>query len=118
MELTLAIKHLYPTLWDEDFMVLNDSQWEPDYIQWKNQEITQPTKSELDTAWSEVEAIQLVEQAKKQKAIDIEKIATITDQINQLALIMEEMVLERETISPTMQNGLDMTNWIKNILNK
>ena len=54
----------------------------------------------------------------QEKAVAINNIATITDQLNQLALIMEEMVLERETITPTMQKGLDMTNWIKAILNK
>ena len=55
---------------------------------------------------------------RKQKEKAINKIATLTDQLNMLALIMEEMVLERKTITPTMQKGLDMTSGIKAILNK
>ena len=39
MELYLAIKHVNPTLTDEDFMVLNDNQWEWDYIKWYNKEV-------------------------------------------------------------------------------
>tara|TARA_R110002153_G_scaffold113886_2_gene256420 strand:- start:2611 stop:2745 length:135 start_codon:yes stop_codon:yes gene_type:complete len=34
----------------------------------------------------------------------------VIKQMNQLALIIEEMILERDIITPTMQKGLEMTN--------
>ena len=56
MEITLAIRYINPTFTNDDFIVLNDNQWEPDYIQWYNKEITQPTQAELETAWDSLEA--------------------------------------------------------------
>lgn len=58
MEIYLAIKHIYPTLTDKDFNVMDNNQWEWPYIKWYNKEILQPTQAELETAWVEVEKIQ------------------------------------------------------------
>ena len=62
---------------------------------------------------------------KQEKSDAINKMVDATNpldavikQMNQLALIIEEMILERDIITPTMQKGLEMTNWIKAILNK
>lgn len=118
MEIYLCIKYIHPTLTNDDFLVLDDNQWKWPYIKWYNTEIIQPTQEELETAWVEVEKIQQDAITKQEKAESIAKIATLTDQLNMLAIIMEEMVLERSTITPTMQQGLDMTNGIKAILNK
>ncbi len=57
MEIALAIQNIYPTLirWT-DYEVMDDNQWEWDYIKWLNPEIPQPTQEELETAWVTVEA--------------------------------------------------------------
>jgi hypothetical protein len=53
MEITLAIKYLYPTLefW-KDFQVLDDNQWAWPYIIWNTEDPTEPTQQELETAWA------------------------------------------------------------------
>ena len=63
MEITLAIKYIYPDLefWT-DFEVLDDNQWEWPYIKWYNKDIIQPTQEELLSAWVEVEKIQKKEE--------------------------------------------------------
>lgn len=124
MEIYLAIKQIYPELTDNDFMVLDDNQWEWPYIKWYNTEIPQPTQSELETAWLEFVKLQEQEQLKKQKAEEIAKIATITDQINLIAWTLDIIVdLLAETnpellTNPWIVKSKEALNWIKNILNK
>ena len=117
MNIALSVLYIHPSLIPEkDFTVTDNWSW-PE-LTWYNKTIPQPTQADLESAWLEVVKLQDIETHKQEQAESIAKIATLTDQLNQLALIMEEMVLERETITPTMQKGLDMTNGIKNILNK
>lgn len=89
MELTLAIKHIYPTLTDNDFMVLDNNQWEWPYIKWYSQTITQPTQAELETAWTEVVALQNAEEIKKAKREAILNVLSETDQMNMLADVLD-----------------------------
>ena len=56
MDIYLTIKHIYPDLTDNDFMVLDDNQWKWPYIKWYNTEILQPTQAELEVAWLEIKA--------------------------------------------------------------
>ena len=117
MNIALSVLYIHPSLIPEkDFTVIDNWSW-PE-LTWLNKTIPQPTQAELESAWLEVEKLQQDAITKQEKAESIAKIATLTDQLNMLAIIMEEMVLERSTITPTMQKGLDMTNGIKNILNK
>ena len=55
MELSLAIKHIYPSLTDVDFLVQDDGNWP--YIKWYNTEIPQPTQAELENVWAELQVI-------------------------------------------------------------
>ena len=51
-----AIKYIYPELTDEDYIVQDDWKWP--YIKWYNKTLPEPTISELETAWIEVDKLQ------------------------------------------------------------
>ncbi len=114
MEKTLAIKYIHPTLefWI-DFEVRDDSQWEWPYIIWYNQEITEPTQEELESAWilceKEIEVtqkIQRMEEINKEllelwgsnalvsyEALDTirtNKITSLTTEFNELKTDLDE----------------------------
>jgi len=60
MNIQQTINKLYPTLDDNDFIVEDNWSW-PE-LKWLNEEITEPTTEELDTAWVTVEAELIEEQ--------------------------------------------------------
>jgi len=95
MDIVKSIEHLHPTLvfWD-DFIVSNDSQWWPDLIEWITTEYTQPTQAELDTAWAELEIIQQAEQTKIEKKMAIAKVASLSDQLNLIASVLDTLTSE------------------------
>jgi len=95
MDIVKAIEQLHPTLkfWT-DFIVSNDSLGEWDVIEWITTEYTQPTQAELDTAWAELETIQQAEQAKIEKKLAIEKVASLSDQLNLIASVLDTLTSE------------------------
>ena len=77
MEIYLTIKHIYPSITEEEFQVLDDNQWKWPYIIWNTTNYTQPTQAELDAAWVECEKkTRLQEIWKEMKAIN-EKIVQL-----------------------------------------
>jgi len=83
MNYALSILHIHPNLINsKDFEVI-DNKWIQE-IKWYNKTITQPTQTELETAWAEVEAIKQAEAIRQAKSEQIAQIATLTDQLNLL----------------------------------
>ena len=114
MNKVLAIKNLYPNLTDKDFMGFDRWNWIE--IDWYNTEIPQPTQEELELAWIEVEKLQQAEIIKEEKAKAIENIATITDQLNLIATVLDTITSENP--DPVIINEAKAKfNEIKNILN-
>jgi len=83
MNIWESILHLYPNLefWP-DFEVIDNWTWP--VLTWYNTTIPQPTQTELETAWAEVQAIQQAEAIRQAKSEQIAQIATLTDQLNLL----------------------------------
>jgi len=106
MELTLAIKYIYPILTDEDFSVLDDNQWEWPYIVWLNEKIEQPTQVEMETAWIEVLKIQEKEIIEKEFQ---ETIKTFTEWYSQA---------EIDTWVTKVDEAKNVLNWeVSDLLN-
>lgn len=82
MNIYLSVKHIYPDLTDSDFRV--EDTWKWPELHWLIISIPRPTEEELQTAWLEVEKQLQLEEAKKQKSLDINAIVTLTDQLNLL----------------------------------
>jgi len=125
MNITQSIQYIYHTLefW-KDFIVEDNSDWKWPYIEWYNKKITQPTQAELKKAWKQILAIQKAEQLKVQKKIEIDKLATLSDQLNLLAtnlnLVTDELIKTSPALAtnPSVVQGKKVLTWIKTILAK
>jgi len=117
MEISLAIKYIYPNIIREtDFNVLDDNQWDWPYIKWYNTSFKQPTQAELETAWVEVQALQQAELDKQAKKEAIDKIATLSDQLNLLASVLDTITSETPD-QAIIDNAKAKFNLIQTILN-
>jgi peptidoglycan hydrolase-like amidase len=125
MNLTQSILKIYPTLkfWI-DFIVedMSDGKWPQ--LKWYNENISQPTQEELESAWQEVVAEQELIKTKLQKKEAIENIATISDQLNLISHSLEIIFDEISKDNIILQNNETLIeakskfNQIKEILNK
>lgn len=88
MEKTLAIKHIHPSLipW-VDYIVEDVEQ----NIKWYHSTIIEPTQTELEAAWLEVQAKQALEESKAAKSAQIQQIASLTDQLNLLWAVVYKL---------------------------
>ena len=123
MNITLAIKKIYPELiFNTDFNVTDKWNWP--ILTWNNIEIPQPTQAELETAWIEVEKEQNLALLKQEKATAINKIASLSDQLNLTAWITDMLVDLEIKRNPAFANepwvieSKAKLNEIKSILNK
>ena len=97
MNLNLAIEYIYPDIqrWpDYEVSNQNDGNW--DTIEWHTAKYTQPTQTELEAAWAEVETNNAIIAAKQAKSEAInaslwakDKQDAIIKQINLIASTLD-----------------------------
>lgn len=113
MEITLAIRYIHPTLNNNDFMVMDDNNGKWPYIKWYNKEIKQPTQAELTTAWDQVLLIQKATEDKLFKKEAINKIATLSDQLNALMEFNYAIVNFISKTSPDILEVPTIKQWLQ-----
>lgn len=123
MNLIESILQIYPTLqFNRDFVI--EDHWNWPILTWLNEEIKQPTQSELDSAWIIVQQEQEIIKLKKQRSVDINNIATLSDQLNE---IMETAFATIQFVAqdkpeilevPAIKSWLQMRTDIRAILKK
>jgi len=122
MNIVQSILTIHPTLTDNDFIV--EDHWKWPILTWLSKTIKQPTQAELDKAWVQVQALEKAELIKKQKKAEIDKLATLSDQLNLLATNLNIALDELIKTSPALATNINIVQgkkvltWIKAILIK
>ena len=106
MNLEQTILHILPK-WFIGSWEVNGSEITKWNVDWH----TQPTQAELDAAWIEVEAKQALEAAKQAKSEQIAKIASLTDQLNNMAASIEAIVDVLKVTHPDIDFHPAIANW-------
>ena len=116
MNITLSVLRLYPQLmfW-VDFIVEDTWNWAE--FKWYNKDIKQPTEQELQLAWNEILTEQEINKYKTEKKEAIEKIASISDQLNLIASVLDTITSENPNTEIISEAKAKFSE-IKNILNK
>lgn len=106
-----------------DYYVVDNSDGKWAMLVWINKEIPQPTQEELEKAWVEIQKEQEIMALKEEKRLAIEKIATLSDELNTMMEAIYETVIftskdKPEILElPAIKAGLELREKIKNILN-
>jgi len=113
-----TILHIYPNLehW-VDFIVENHSDGNWDIITWYNKEYTLPTQADLETAWIDFEKAQDLVKVKKGKSEAIDKVASLSDQLNLMASVLDTLTSATPD-QAIINNAKAKFAEIKTILNK
>jgi len=112
MNLIEQILFIYPTLQHgNDFLVENIS-WK-DTVKWITTKQKQPTALELKNAWVELLRLRKLADIKIQKAVDISKLATLSDQLNLLAVNLNTVVDILIKTNPTLAKDVNVVSWKK-----
>ena len=121
MDKTLTLQKMYPQMTYKDYVV--EDNWSWPVLRWFNKDVEEPTLQEMQNVWNIMEQEKAVELEKLEKKEAIEKIASISEQLNLTAwtldIVVDLLSVNNPEIlqNPWIIESKQKLNQIKNILN-